>query len=116
MGSRIVRAFVFMVVLVFVFALWSSVAAAPAVTIQPSHYARLGSLTAAEAASLGNIAPAAGSQGGQARTDFSSIPEEIRAANRIQDGQAWNCYPPIPEEIRAADRIQGEGGWRCDPR
>jgi hypothetical protein len=33
-------------------------AAAPAMTIRASHYARLGSLTAAEAASLGNIVPA----------------------------------------------------------
>jgi hypothetical protein len=59
MRSRIASMFVFVFVLVFVFALWSSVAAAPDVTIQPSRYARLGSLTAAEATSLGNIAPAA---------------------------------------------------------
>jgi hypothetical protein len=34
-------------------------AAAPAMTIRASHYARLGSLTPAEAANLGNIAPPA---------------------------------------------------------
>jgi len=50
--------FVFVFVFVSMFALWSSAVAAPSMTIQPSRYARLGSLTAAEAASLGNIAPA----------------------------------------------------------
>jgi hypothetical protein len=56
MGSKIASVFVFLFVLVFVFVLWSSAAAAPAITIQPPRYARLGSLTAAEAVSLGDIA------------------------------------------------------------
>jgi hypothetical protein len=59
MKSRIASVSVFVLILVFVLALWTSAAAAPAMTIQPSRYARLGSLTAAEAASLGNIARAA---------------------------------------------------------
>jgi hypothetical protein len=75
MRSRIVRAFVVLLVFVFVFALWSSAVAAPVMTPQASHcgiqqsataaanvgsadYARLGNLTPAEAAVLGNIAPA----------------------------------------------------------
>jgi hypothetical protein len=75
MRSRIASVFAIGLVVVSIFVLWSSAAAAPLTTSQASHcgirqstttaatfrsadYARLGSLTPAQAASLGNIAPA----------------------------------------------------------
>jgi hypothetical protein len=81
-------------------------AAVPTVTLATSHYARLGSLTAAESASLDNIAPVGVSQAEQVTIDPSLVSEEIRAADAIESEHMWHYNPLIPDEIRAADGIQ----------